>query len=164
MLAVEDGSVVDGAESYASIAEFSLYCEKYGIDISDKTDAELEIALRKATDYIESAYSQKFKGERINSDQSLSFPRVGMVVHSYELSSNFVPDAVKKSCFELANKSFSSELFVDNDDATIKRERIDVIETEYEVGASSIRFTSIAAMLSPYLRSSGFSLNVSRGQ
>lgn len=164
MLVVEDGSVVIGAESYASIDEFKLYCEKFGIDISDKDDSELEIALRKATNYIESAYSQRFKGERVSSDQSLSFPRAGVVVNGFGLAANFVPDSIKNASFELANKSFSVDLFTDNEGATIKREKVDVIETEYQIGASSIRFTMVAAILAPYLKSSGFSLNISRGQ
>lgn len=59
-LVVEDGSIVSGAESYASVAQADAYFAARGITIwSPLLDAEKEQALRRATDYMVQTYRQR---------------------------------------------------------------------------------------------------------
>jgi len=86
---VEDGSVVDGANSYASEAELTAYALARGITLT--IDAEL--LLIKSMDWIE---VQRYKGDQLTCDQVLEWPRVNAVDKVYcVISSDAIPVQLK---------------------------------------------------------------------
>jgi hypothetical protein len=73
MIIVEDGSGVVGANSYVSAAEFIDFWQVRGLTISPADSVRL---LLLAADFIESL-EPRYRGDRVNVNQSLSFPRTG---------------------------------------------------------------------------------------
>lgn len=49
---VEDGSIVENANSYISLADFKSYCELQGIDITSYTDDAMETAIIRSCSYL----------------------------------------------------------------------------------------------------------------
>jgi len=105
------------ADSYASLTEFKDYADKVGYDYSEKEDSEIEVAMRKATQYLDRAYRGKWKGFRTDRDQSLAWPRTsnadlptnyltpsfttGVIDEDgYEIPTNVIPGQVKEAEFE----------------------------------------------------------------
>ena len=70
-IVVENGSVVSGANSYISLADFKLYAAARGITLP--ADATVEAYLVKSTDYLESNRN-RFVGTLTDRDQALSWP------------------------------------------------------------------------------------------
>lgn len=76
MLTIETGSIVAGADSYATVAELRDYAQKRGVSVS-ADDAGVEVMLVKAMDWLE-AQEPRFLGVRTNAGQPLSWPRSGV--------------------------------------------------------------------------------------
>ena len=78
-LIVEDGSIVTGAESYASLAEISAVLAIYGQDTKWGTYSQTlqENAARAATLWIDDKYGAKFSGSVVEYNQPLQWPRYG---------------------------------------------------------------------------------------
>lgn len=75
-LVVEDGTGKVDADSYVSVADADTYHAARGhTDWVAATSDNRSIALRVATDYLDSAY--EFKGVRSNDIQALEWPRAG---------------------------------------------------------------------------------------
>jgi len=74
---VETGSVITGANSYATIAQADQYHENYGNPSawSALADADKQEALRKATQYLDARYKARWQGRKVNSLQPLLWPR-----------------------------------------------------------------------------------------
>jgi len=90
-IVVEDGSIVAGANSYVTEAEFITYAESRGVTIATADDADA--MLIKAADYLES-FAAQFKGVKVERDQSLSWPRSGAVIEDWEWSNDEIPRQV----------------------------------------------------------------------
>jgi len=72
-LIIEDGTIVAGADSYATLAVLRAYALKRGVTLS-AVDADLEVLAIKAMDYIGS-FEDKFQSARTDPvNQLLSFP------------------------------------------------------------------------------------------
>lgn len=104
-LIVEDGSGVDGAEAYADV----VFADKYLSDRGFSSWASLatldkERGLRLATDYIELRFSSRFRGQRSNEEQALSFPRDAAKV---------VPLGLQRACVEYAVRALQAPLIAD---------------------------------------------------
>ncbi|MBX5238628.1 DnaT-like ssDNA-binding protein [Rhizobium sp. NLR22b] len=113
-------STVGGAnaDSYASLAEFKAYADAIGFTYTSVyTDDVIEIAMRKATQYLDRAYRGKWKGFRSDRDQALAWPRMstqnlpvnyltpsfttGVIDEDgYEIPSNTIPKQVKEAEYE----------------------------------------------------------------
>jgi hypothetical protein len=74
---VEGGTGVTGANSYASVEYADAYFAERGNEVwaAIAADADKEVLLIRATDYIESIFSRRFIGEMVATDQALSWPR-----------------------------------------------------------------------------------------
>lgn len=156
-LTVEDGSVVAGAESFASVAAYKAYSDLYGVAYSAYTDTQIETYLRQATRYMQQSFRQRWKGTRVSPLQVLDFPRYGSVVDRYYIvASTTVPVDVVNACIILAQKvAAGTDLFPD---ATQKasQETIGPITVKYEQGSSQrAQFDAVEALLAPYLSSLG---------
>lgn len=151
-LIVESGAGSSLSESYSSVTYADTYWSNRGCaPWATLTTAQKEESLRRATDYIEQVYGQSFQGYRINYTQALSFPRAGVVVYGYDLSSSVIPELLIKANAELAYKAAQGNLSPDLTQ-TVVREKVDVLEVEYAKGSSSIvRYRAIDNLLSPLL-------------
>jgi hypothetical protein len=104
-LIVEDGTGLATAESYVSVADCTTYCTSHGLTAWTGTDAVKEVALRNATQYIDTNYS--FKYEKTYVDQALEFPRY------YWEWDEPVMSRLRAACCELAVKALSGSLYAD---------------------------------------------------
>jgi len=156
-LIIEDGTGLSTAESYISIADADTY-------FSNRANADWEAlyntddkepALRKATDYMVSNYRRRWQGVRVDEDQALDWPRVGVVVDSWAIGSDEVPEIVARACAEFALKVSTEELQPDLTQG-VTREKVGVIEVEYDRNSQqATRYKAIDNMLAPFLKAGG---------
>ena len=138
-LIIEDGSIVTDANSYVTIEEYANWADaRFGAvrDSKPALDAKLcyEGFILRATDYFETL---SFKGSKVQSDQPLQWPRSGVVIDGFKVSSTSIPKEVKTSIFELAYAEEQQRGQLDPLERGIKSEKIDVIEVTYADNASS---------------------------
>lgn len=138
-LIVEDGTIVSGAESYASVTDADTYNNKY-VGSSDwlaASTSDKEINLRKATQYLDITYGPTYVGIRVNDTQDLLWPRQfaeyrdGIVIPDTS-----IPVELKRACMELAIKAATdTNLIVDVDapSANVKRSRVKAAVVEEEI-------------------------------
>ena len=165
-LIVEDGSVVAGADSYASLALFKTYSDNFGFDYSAMTDTQIEQCLRKATVYMVQKYRSRWKGIRVQRLQSLDWPRTGVSTEpssvgtrqaTWYLIENFVvPLDVQNACILMAQKAFiDGDLYPDGTQRAAK-ETVGSISVEYVPGSlQRVQYDAVEALLAVYLLSTG---------
>lgn len=165
-LIVEDGSIVSGANSYASVSDIEAYATVRGITYVDSTQVEL-FAIQ-SMDYLETL---EYKGERVDPDmQELQWPRKNAIVNGVTLPDDKIPKGIKNAQMQLCiYRAQGIELFETGTGGQfVTREKIGPIETEYSEavfmaqGGSPI-IPLAEAMLKPYLATgSGFQFTVAR--
>lgn len=138
------------ANAYISVATFKTYHDDRGGDYSGSSDEEIEDAIVRATDYIDSRWT--FAGSRDDLDQSTECPRSGVYdpITGYEV--DYYPPELEEACAEYGISALASSLYPSpNVDATglqvkITRKKADVIEkeTEYFHGKSAKKAWPIA--------------------
>jgi len=143
-LVVEDGSIVTGANTYASLATVTAYHVARGNSTWLASDADSEPAILRAMDYIESltwlgmAYSGPVGGVGY---QPLQWPRVDVYVGGFELAHDEIPPKVISALCEAALVELVTpgalSVALERGGAVI-REKVDVIETEYASGAPAV--------------------------
>lgn len=72
-LIVEDGTGLDDADSYISLADARTFAANYGITLP-ADDTEAEITLRQGTQYVD-LQEDCFVGDRLTDTQALAYPR-----------------------------------------------------------------------------------------
>lgn len=132
---IEDGTIVEGANSYIDDAYLVSYATKRGLVLPDLL-ADREILIYNSMDYIETMSAQ-LKGSIVSEDQPLSFPRKGIYVNGFLLSEGKIPENIKKAQAQVAFESSVTDLFSDNDGTNVKKEKLGPLETEYFFGGSS---------------------------
>lgn len=159
-LIVEDGSIITGANSYVSRQLLIDYAAARGITLTD-VDATDVFAI-KAMDYL-SMYDTKWKGEQVEPGvQNLAWPRKNVFLGSswVAFDPTFIPNQLVRAQLELALQSQKGIDLVPTTDAStafIKREKVDVIETEYsEAIALQLlgqlpRFPIVDALIEPLM-------------
>lgn len=168
-LIIETGAIVAGAESYIDAAGYVTYWTNRNA-IPAETTAAIEAALRKATAYIDGKYRLRWKGDRVDAiNQPLEFPRIGVVLSnggvfnglngeivngSIYLQTTTIPAELKAAVCEAANRALSGELAEDMS-SNIKREKVDVLETEYFSGSpQGVKYQVIDQLVSRFVKSS----------
>jgi hypothetical protein len=149
-LIVEDGTGKPDANSYVSEAECTAYLAARGKAIAGSK----EVAIIKAMDFMRQNYRGRWQGIKKTDAQALDWPRYDVVVDGYSVLSTIVPIEVKNACCELAFRADTEDLMPDLTQG-VKREKIDVIEVEYDTSSSQQkRFNAVTSMLGPYLTGS----------
>lgn len=112
-LTVEDGSVVAGADSYISVDFAQVYWEAHGLDATAFGEAALDVACRRATQYLDLV--NDWKGCALSPEtQALEWPRYGVVDHrNVYLAEDAVPLAVQEACAEYAFRALTVDLMPD---------------------------------------------------
>lgn len=126
-LVVEDGSVVSGANSYVTLAEFKSWADARDITYS-ADDNVLEAQILRAMDYLERLY---FIGNKANENQPLQWPRTEALIDGYYADATEIPKEVKTALYEatVVEASGYSELEVQS--RKTLRERVGDIEVQY---------------------------------
>lgn len=157
-LIVEDGTGLSTAESYIPIADADIYIAAYkGANTTwdDATDGAKEIAARQASQYLDGAYN--WKGEIYSSGQALDWPR-NYIYNDRGLMEVGIPTKLEQATAEVMYLIITGVTITENVDRSkqTKREKVDVIEVEYESGASQQpSFPEVNRLLSEFVKSSG---------
>lgn len=146
-LVVEDGSGVAGAESYASAAQASAYLLARGF----ATPAGgYEPLLLRAMDVLA---TRAWRGERASAGQALDFPRVGVPNRTggYYAEDEIPADLVTGLILLAHHIGEGQDPGVVAEPA-IRREVVDVIETEYAVPLGTTTRLELSAIPSVWSR------------
>ena len=134
---VEDGTVVAGANAYCTVQFYKDYWDNKGVTVGE-TDEQIQAAIVTVTQYIDG--NNKWKGCIVDSDQTLAWPRYGVVDNEgRNIASDIVPLDVQYATSEYASRELITDIQPDVDElGTIKSEmsKLDVMEekTEYQDG------------------------------
>ena len=150
-LTVEDGSNVTGADAYVSLADADAYYLAYNGVAWPGTDIEKESAIRRATRYLDGI---RWKGIKASGrSQPLEWPRFGVYdCDGYVVPSDEVPVEVVDACSLLSFYEAANPGGLDPNvtlTQIAKREKVDVIEVEYNgaaVTAQNVRPVITGAM------------------
>jgi len=126
-LVIEDGSVVTGANSYVTLAEFKAWADSRDITYN-ADDNVLEAQILRAMDYIERLY---FIGNKANENQPLQWPRTEALIDGYYADATEIPKEVKIAVYEatVVEAAGYSELEIQS--RKTLRERVGDIEVQY---------------------------------
>ncbi len=114
-LVVEDGTGLNTANSYASLAEADAYIEsKLGSSAwgtwSTKSESDRIVALIQATQYLDAQYDGQWRGSRANETQALAWPRASVEDDDgYAVDDDVVPQKLKDACCEMAYRSAAGD-------------------------------------------------------
>ncbi len=152
------------ANSYTTVENLRGYADLRGVDLTGMTDAECEVLLIKAMDYIE-AKGDRFQGKKKNPEQPLQWPRLGVVVESMPVGSVSIPRELEYAQFALAVIAKDHDLqpnVLPNQRGAVVREKIEgAIEVEYDrQGRASYvpAFAKPESLLKPLYKHGGLAL------
>lgn len=155
-LTVEDGSGVTGANSYVTVEEIKAFCEARGLSLPTP-DTAIEVFAVQAFDYVES-YRTRYQGMKTLPSQRTQFPRSGVVIDGYYLPTNEIPWQLKDAQCQATFEASETDL-MPNSSAGIKKEKVDVLEVEYQDApggvAASPSFPKVDSLLQPLLNVGG---------
>lgn len=142
-LVVEDGSVVDGAESYVSVIDAAAYAESRGLAFQPSPEASAEAALRRATTWLDATYRSRFTGRRRNGRaQSLEWPRIDAEdAEGNAISDEEVPVEIVHACCEAAVRELANPGAL-SPDVTLGR----VMKSASVDGAVSVEFMAVGGV------------------
>lgn len=171
-LNVETGNAGNASDSYASAADADTYFSDRGLtNWATLSLNEKEQALRRATDYMQQTYRDRWAGFRTTTTQALDWPRWNVPLKDLPGSygagpvyfdSHSIPSEVKTACIMLAFKAAAGDLAPDlgSQKASVK---IGPIETTYFQGTrQATKIQSVDHILQPYLNGSGLNIKVVR--
>ena len=167
-LIVEDGSGLSDAESLCSVAYATTYhADRGNTTWAALTTAEQEQALRKATEYMQEIYGERWKGVRAYPiRQRLDWPRAWADVDLVPVGYNSVPDDVARACASLALRASTAALAPDISrqlDSLDVGGRVGGVKLAYNKGAPPYtRYREIDTLLAKYLDRPAGSLVVLR--
>jgi hypothetical protein len=136
---VEDGTGIEGAESYITVDQAIDYAAAHGLSFPDTTsDDDGEAACRRATAWVDATYRSRFPGYRTNRrEQALEWPRA----YAYDamcppnlIPSDEVPSEVIKATCEAAVRELASPGSLSPDyvpSQSVKQETVGPITTVF---------------------------------
>jgi hypothetical protein len=165
MLTIETGAGLPNADSYASVAQADTRCAALGVtDWAPRADADKEVALRNATQFMLATFRSRWAGRRVYQTQALDWPRWNVVVDGFPVLSTVVPTDVVNACIDLAVRAAGGTELMPDLERAIKQDTVGPLTTIYEDGSPERpRYTAVDGMLAPYLCGSGTSGRLVRG-
>ena len=159
-LLVEDGTGVEGADSYVTFNSAELYFETrlHSEDWIDETDDDKkEAALRSATFWLDTRVA--WYGEPVNLDPAyLRWPRSGVTTtEGFEFPSDEIPSFLKKATYELAIHLLRQDRTVASDTRGLDEVQVDVIRLKFNPEASEGSYnemfpSTVTSIIKPYGR------------
>lgn len=142
-LTVEDGTGKTDADAFISVAYFEAYHDARGNDYSAYSEAQVEQAIVRATDYLSESYTwQGYKVKERGASggaQSLAWPRTYVVdANGYAVASGEIPVEIQKATaevalYEAANPGGMQPAYVAH--ARVKSERVGPLAVEYDLSS-----------------------------
>ena len=143
-LIIEDGSIVAGANSFATVAECRAYCDLRGLALPTD-DSDVEPLLITASDFLFSLEGD-YQGNRSDSSQVLVFPRSVVYLFGADVSDT-IPQILKDGQCRLAFDATQQTLLATGDGRVIKKEGVGPLQVEYgDDGASNPQANLTAAL------------------
>lgn len=149
-LVIEDGTGLSTATSYVTVTEARAYALARGVTLS-ADDSVVETLLIKAMDYLE-AQRDRYQGYKNTEAQALQWPRYGVYVDGYDVSTNEIPKLLKSAQCQAAIEIHNGiDVLPSGTGNGIKSEKVDVISVEYSTysTAASPRMRKVDALLRP---------------
>lgn len=106
-LVVQNDSGTEEAFAYIDVAFFRTYHELRGRAVTAFTDAQIEPAIVRATDFLDRKFI--FVGDRLNTDQTTEWPRLSAYDRDDKIV-NGIPLAVKQATAEYAFIALTQDL------------------------------------------------------
>lgn len=154
---VEDGTTVEGANSYVSTADAIAYAALRGVTIPNVSDSA-DAYIYKTMDIIE---TKSYKGCKTVSTQRLQFARSGVCIDGVLLPNDEIPfQLINAQCelFIAIYQGYDPFAIVTKEDM-VKRKKFDIFEKEYFDGASiSPMVTRFETWITPLLESGSDSI------
>lgn len=159
-LVVEDGTGKSNADAYISTADVTTYltARRVAADFATWTAADTptkEIAVRLATQWLDSRYQERWRGVKFDGAQALNWPRDSVELDGFILSASDLPQQLLDATAELALKVTDGDtLFADMaDEGTVRSKavRIGLISerVEYAGGSKGVkRYRLVEALVS----------------
>ncbi|WP_435170821.1 DnaT-like ssDNA-binding protein [Falsirhodobacter sp. 1013] len=119
--------------AYGTDDGFADWLDSLGISLPVSAP-DLAVLRARGSDYIDAAFGARFKGVTTAVDQPNQWPRSGVVLNGRPLPDGLVPLAVVQAAYRAAlaeGQGFSLSRTIDPTAPIVKREKVDVIETEY---------------------------------
>jgi hypothetical protein len=117
-IVVEDGSGKTDAECYATLVETDAYHTAMGDTTwGAESEADREVAKRKAAQYLDLTYGGRWRGERANDTQALAWPRSSVEDDDgYAIDSDAIPQKLKDAEAVAAYLFLTTDILADIDD------------------------------------------------
>lgn len=141
-LVVETGSVVSGANSYITAAEYRAWAVDRGITVAESDDA-IERSILRAMDYFEQLL---FIGNKANENQPLQWPRTEALIDGYYADATEIPTQVKRALYEATKVEIDGNSQHNNIDRRTIREKVGDIEVQYADNSESRNTTPSLTM------------------
>ena len=125
-LVVEDGTLVSGADSYVTLAEFKAWADKRGVTYG--TDEVVTQQIYRAMDYIESL---NFIGEKSDENQALQWPRDQVVIDGYYIDSDEMPNELKVAVYESIKAEIDGDSRMTASDRRTISEKVGDLQVTY---------------------------------
>ena len=156
-LIIEDGTIVDDADSLVTRAEYINYAAGKGIEIEDSEAADID--LRAAIDFI-CSHEGNLKGSKVERSQSLCFPRKDLVLEGFEWEETEIPRQAILCQMALALEIHAGvDLYNPEINQIAKSERVEgVVEVEYFGQDRNVKLSKDSramALLSGLLKNNG---------
>lgn len=166
-LTVETGAIVTGADSYVTRAEYITYASARGVTILD--DDTTDVKLRKAAEFID-AHEANLKGDKVDKDQSLAFPRTGLFIENFSWSSTEIPRQVILAQMAIAlDLEAGIDIYNPPTNPNLAKKSVEVegaVKVEYAIDNNSPmkvnRSSTATAIMSTLLKNSGLSMALTR--
>lgn len=161
MLIVETGSGVTGAESYVSVAEADAYHAAHGNTATWAAAGAggKEVALRKATAYIDGHYGAQYKGYRSYPlTQALLWPRAEVIEFPEDgvsIPNNVIPQRLKDAICEAALRAVSGTLAPDLESGgRVQSVRVgEISQTFFPNASPTTKYQQLDQLMAPLLSS-----------
>lgn len=133
--------VTVGTDSYGNESGLTAFALLRGIAIALPTGSTQTLDEYKTTLLIKAMdnnESKSYLGVKTVSTQTLQFPRSGVVIDSHLIDSATVPTDIVKAQYIAALKIYEGYDLQSTLGQTIKREKVSVLETEYQDYSSNV--------------------------
>lgn len=147
MFVPEDGTGLPDSNSYVSVQDADAYFGDRGNTSWATTQEEKEVALVRATDYVDGRFGLQFIGEKATDTQSLAWPRTNTPFTG-------IPRQLLRACCEYAVRALGAELAPDPEvtasglTTVVTSEEVGPLKTSYAVAQKG--FGSSVELFRPY--------------
>lgn len=154
-LVLEDGTGLEDADSFVSLAEVRAFASSRGVTLSED-DATVETLIILAHDYILAREGQ-LQGIRLKESQALPYPRRGVCLYGRYLADGVIPRTLKSAIAQLVIESLTISILPARTDSRVVRETVGPITTVYSDGKTTFDpqpvMPRVDAFLGPLLNS-----------